>query len=1082
MLKLLIGTDWKANRAEILNRIAQDVRAEQGRRVLMVPELISHDTERRLCAAAGDTASRFAEVLSFTRLAQRVSESAKHGLPACMDNGGRVVAMAATARQLRAELKSYAAVETKPEFLSSLVDAVDEFKRCCISPEDLRFASHETEGAFSQKLKELSLLLEGYDALCKQGKADPRDQMTWLLEELADSSFAENHIFYIDGFPDFTRQHMAILEYLIRVSPDVTVSLNCDCPGSKAIAFEKAGSTANEFIQIARRWGIESKVEFIKPANTPLIPVCRYLFQGDIQPNAQLAGHLTVGGVDTIYDEVIAAAHKIQELVQSGARYRDISVVCTDLGAYQSPLKMVFERFHIPLYLSGTEDILDKPVIQTVLAALDAALSGFQQRDVLRYLRSMLSPVSLEEYDRLENYAVIWNIKGNQWLSDWTNHPKGLSEEWRETDREVLTQLNTLRIKAMEPLERLRDAFTSAVKLKDQIVALYDFLTELKIAERLHRLAANLEDNRDAQILNQLWDILLAAMEQLYDVLGETAWESDTFTRLLRLLLSQYNVGTIPAVLDSVTAGNISAMRCQQQKHLILLGAQEGRLPGYGGATGILNDKERTALRQIGLPLTGGSLEGLQAEFAEIYGVFCGAEETITVLYSGSQPSFVYGRLATLSGQESNPDISLGLAMADETEAGAYLVRTHSARCADDLGLSDSYQKILSMTEHQLGTVDSEHIKALYGDKLTLSASQVDKQADCRLAYFLRYGIRAKERKVATIDPAEFGTYVHDVLENTARAVMEAGGFKNVSKDETVSIAKAYSRLYSQEHFQELDSNRRAYLFEKNEQELEMVVQELWEELQASSFIPVDFEVAFGADCKMPSIVIPAESIEAELRGFVDRVDAWQENGQNYFRVVDYKTGKKDFDYCDVFNGLGLQMLLYLFALEQGGEALLGDDPIPAGVQYFPARAPITPADGILSDEDAAVAREKLWKRKGLLLQDEQVLYAMEPEEKPRRLNVTRRKDGLSGDLASREQLRLLKDYVFHLLTKMVEEIMSGNIDANPYTRGTSHNPCVYCPYGAVCHSAQVEGRRNYKIMTAQRFWEEVEKEMKKNG
>ena len=28
--------------------------------------------------------------------------------------------------------------------------------------------------------------------------------------------------------------------------------------------------------------------------------------------------------------------------------------------------------------------------------------------------------------------------------------------------------------------------------------------------------------------------------------------------------------------------------------------------------------------------------------------------------------------------------------------------------------------------------------------------------------------------------------------------------------------------------------------------------------------------------------------------------------------MMDYKTGRKDFDYCDVFNGVGLQLLLYL--------------------------------------------------------------------------------------------------------------------------------------------------------------------------
>ena len=125
MLRLLLSKDWIAVRKEILGRIAADVEAQRGGRILMVPELISHDTERRLCAAAGDTASRFAEVLSFTRLARRVAESAGCAAPGCMDNGGRVVAMAAAARQLHSRLKAYAAVETKPEFLAELVDAVD---------------------------------------------------------------------------------------------------------------------------------------------------------------------------------------------------------------------------------------------------------------------------------------------------------------------------------------------------------------------------------------------------------------------------------------------------------------------------------------------------------------------------------------------------------------------------------------------------------------------------------------------------------------------------------------------------------------------------------------------------------------------------------------------------------------------------------------------------------------------------------------------------------------------------------------------------------------------------------------------
>ena len=100
MLELILGRDWTANTDVILERIAEDVRQRRGGRILLVPELVSHDMERRLSAAAGDTASRYAEVLSFTRLARRVSDSVGSASLDCLDNGGRVVAMAAAARQL----------------------------------------------------------------------------------------------------------------------------------------------------------------------------------------------------------------------------------------------------------------------------------------------------------------------------------------------------------------------------------------------------------------------------------------------------------------------------------------------------------------------------------------------------------------------------------------------------------------------------------------------------------------------------------------------------------------------------------------------------------------------------------------------------------------------------------------------------------------------------------------------------------------------------------------------------------------------------------------------------------------------
>ena len=1085
MLHVLLGTDWTANRDEILRRISRDVRQEKENRILLVPELNSHDAERRLCAWAGDGASRFAEVLSFSRMARRVSEDLGWGMEPCMDNGGRVVAMAAAARQLHSRLKAYADVETRPEFLTGLIDAVDEFKRCCISAEDLMAASRATQGSLAQKLEELALILESYDALCSRGLRDPRDQATLMLEQMEEGDFAARHTFYIDGFPDFTRQHLAILEHLIIHAPKVTVAVNCDRPGSSALAFEKTGDTAAQIIKCANKAGIPVQIEYITPRHDALGSMRANLFQGNIQKGA-LKDTVRVFQASSAYQECLAAAEQILDLVRSGCRYRDITVVCADMPGYRPLITLAFHRCGIPVYLSGNEEILQKSVISTVLSAMEAALGGFEQRSLLRYLRSVLSPLDPDTCDLVENYAVIWGIQGRKWMEEWKNHPEGMSGIFADETYRQLDLLNSARTAIMEPLERLARGFRDAGNLAGQVEAIYVFLEDLMLEQRLEDLATELDaagNNREAQILNQLWEILIGALEQMYDTLGQTVWDSESFVTLFRLLLSQYDVGTIPPVLDAVSVGAVSAQRLHQQKHLIVLGAREGLLPGYTGTSGILTDQERVALRELGVPLTGGNLEGIQAEFAEIYGVFCGAEETVTVYASGDQPSYICRRLSQMAGSVKQADPILGSALADPVETAARLVRWNQRSLACNLGIMEAYDAVSAMGNYDLGTVDRDQIDALYGRTLRLSASQIDRQAECRLSYFLKYGLRAKERKEATVDPAEFGTYVHAVLENTAREIKQKGGFLNVSLEETLEIADRYSESYAQEHFSQLDSKRLTYLFRRNTQELRMVVQELWEELQESGFQPEGFEVNFGSADGLPPIAIPGTQMNAILRGFVDRVDTWKHHGNSYYRVVDYKTGRKDFDYCDVFNGVGLQMLLYLFALQETGAEVVGDRPIPAGVQYFPARVPYVSADGSLSEEELEKARTKDRVRKGLLLEDREVLQAMEPGDSPKRLCYSVKKDGtMSGDLADREQLKMLKAYLMKILGELVDDIASGNVEPNPYTRGTSHSACDYCPYGAVCQQGRVPGRRNYEAMKADRFWQEIGKEMNSRG
>ena len=1098
MLRLILSTDWITGRETVLGEVAQQVRSRKGNQILMVPELISHDTERRLCAAAGDIASRYAEVLSFPRLLRRVCEQTQNMPKECLDNGGRLTAMASAVGQLSSQLKSYARLETRPEFLTGLLDVVDEFKRCCITPGDLHEAAdriglqklrdndgrngERSSGILLRKLEELALILESYDAVCARSKADPRDQMNWLLEQLECCDFAENHEFYIEGFPDLTRQHMAIVCHLIERSPMVTVCLTTDSVASQHAGFEKAGQTARELVEACKRMEIPVQIRHVVARQDALYPVREKLFQGKIEPVAGLEKHLFPGRCDSVFDECQIAAEKVMELVRGGCRYRDIGIVCADPG-YEGVLSLVFHRCGLPVYLSGTDDILEKTAIATVLSALDAAMEGLEQRSVLRYLKSMLSPVEPEICDKLENYAVLWGIRGEKWNRPFIHHPGGLGREETPASAAVLRELNSAREWGIAPLVHLRDGMRSARTLGGMVEALLRFLEEIRLAQRLESLALDADrsgDNRAAQEYNQLWEILLGALEQLDSVLGESKWEPEAFSRLLRLLLSQYDVGTIPTVLDAVMVGSVSAMRCQQVRHMMILGAAEGNLPRYGGSAGVLSDGERTKLRELGVPLTGGAMEGVEAEFAEIYGCFCAATETLTVTCPAGQSSFVYRRLCQMVGKKDGISLTPGpgAALTDIWEAGAYLARWRDAKTADELLLGSAYADVLKRAEHSLGAVSEEQIRALYGQKLRLSASQIDRQAECRLSYFLRYGLRAQELKELTVDPAEFGTFVHAVLEKTVEEIISLGGFHQVSASETLDIAHRYAEEYAAERFKELDSERLNYLFLRNGLELDMVVRELWEELSRSKFEPIRAEVRFGEDGEMQAVPIHGKKMEAELMGAVDRVDLWFDGVRRFIRVVDYKTGKKDFDYCDVFNGVGLQMLLYLFALEQEGAELVGGRPTVAGVQYFPARFPYLSKDGRLTEEEAQSEHVKNAKRRGLILSDEDVLDAMEPGGEFSRLSCKRNKSGeLKGDVADSHQLRQLREYVFDTLAEAVDAIAGGSVDANPYTRGSSHSACAFCPYGSICAKDREAGRRNYKAMTASDFWERIGRE-----
>ena len=215
MLQIVLGKAGTGKTAAVMARIKDAVDRGIGGRLLIVPEQYSHEAERELCRICGDSLSLYAEVLSFTGLGRKLNAELGGGAAPYLDKGGRLLCMALASDGLYSRLRVYSSARRKAELQTMLLSAVDELKTACISSEQLMEASQSCVGALGDKLYDLALILEAYDAVVANGHADPTDRLTLLAEQIGQSSMGEKNEIFIDGFTDFTAQERRIIEALL---------------------------------------------------------------------------------------------------------------------------------------------------------------------------------------------------------------------------------------------------------------------------------------------------------------------------------------------------------------------------------------------------------------------------------------------------------------------------------------------------------------------------------------------------------------------------------------------------------------------------------------------------------------------------------------------------------------------------------------------------------------------------------------------------------------------------------------------------------------------------------------------------
>ena len=212
------------------------------------------------------------------------------------------------------------------------------------------------------------------------------------------------------------------------------------------------------------------------------------------------------------------------------------------------------------------------------------------------------------------------------------------------------------------------------------------------------------------------------------------------------------------------------------------------------------------------------------------------------------------------------------------------------------------------------------------------------------------------------------------------------------------------------------------------------------------------FETKFGRRGFFPPVEIQTAAGKAVIEGQIDRVDILGGGEDRYVKIIDYKSGNKQFDRGKVEAGLDLQLMIYL-------EGALGseDSLRPAGVFYYAVRDP--ERDSSYADVIAGEISEDLAKRiagefalDGIAVDDPKVLCAMDEEIKGEKVEssvfkVTRG----SKNLISADEMEELRTVFREKLKEVCGGLMGGNIAIKPAYYNRENVSCRFCDYSSIC-------------------------------
>ncbi|OUN00274.1 MAG: helicase-exonuclease AddAB subunit AddB [Firmicutes bacterium ZCTH02-B6] len=1137
--------------------------------ILLTPEQATFQMERALLASSQVRATHRAHVLSFQRLAARVMQATGLGAQPLMGELGKRMVLRALIYQYGSQLAIFGKAARQPGFLDKLANTLTELRAYRCGPEDLEarqaLLADGPNRVLAAKLHDLTLIYRAFAAYVEGRFTDPDELLNVVAAHLGESGVVTGARVWIDGFMGFTPQEVEVLRAIWRAAERVEIALCLDpatlddIPGGPSATgggyapeldlFAPTRETYGQLLALAREDGLEVEPPRVLSPGLPprfvaspaLASVERQLFgRRRLRPAAAGDGGGAVKLVAAVdaRAEVEAAAREILRLARErGWRYRDMAVIVRELETYQDLIAAVFSHFNIPYFIDTRRSLSHHPLTELVRSALEAAATGWPTDAVVRCLKTDLLPISRDEADRLENYALEHGIDGAAWVRDehWAYVRRytldSTDERVAETARRSLEEINGARSRALRPLRRLAEGLKASACARDMAAAVWDFLDELGVAALLEAWIEEAEAAgrpEEVQEHTRAWQGLLQILDELVAAMGDRPLSVAEFRQIVEAGLESLRIGLVPPGLDQVLVGAVERSRQPDIKAAFVLGVVDGSFPKRPTEDVIFNDRERELLAESRLALSPTSRAVLVREQYLMYISLTRASEFLWVSWPTADkqgrevaPSFVVRRL-----RELFPDLKVQTAPVEPTSDDGWLDRVVDAQhlaallaarlrrhrsgeqasplwwsmyqwAARDPVLRRRAEGVFAALSHHnaVPPLPPNLARALFGSPLRTSVTRLESFAACPFQHFAAYGLGLRERPEWRLDRLQTGIFLHAALRRFVETLAERGAdWGQLDDEEARALADGCvdALLPALGGELMLSSSRYAFLGEVLRRIVRRAVWALTEHARRGRFRPAAVEMAFGRTGAAwgPWVLELPGGQELHVRGQIDRVDVAQDDaGRLWVRVIDYKSSERDLVPGRVVHGLTLQLPVYLaVALQHGTElaraaGLSPGTPVnPAGALYFPVREPLlkrdAPVDGLELD---ALLRRQL-RMRGLFIDEPDVLELMDVRVGgvgSDLLMVRVNKDGRvsrTSNTASLDDFAALANFVRLRVRALAGKVLSGEIAVAPY-RLTGARPCSTCPYRSVCQfDPLIEGNgyRDLPSLGRQEAWERI--------